>query len=930
MNTTFYPRYGRQCWWPGILLLWLGLTSTVITAQSVTDLQKEANGCYQQDLARAVRLFERARQLAMKQGQPDWAANVCVDEATAYYKHDDYRMATSICQAGLRLTPLADSTQFKLWASLGEMYHQRNRPDSLARCWQRADALLAARSTLENAARTYVAAFWGNRGTAYFEQGDYRMAERCFQKRLLLLSRHSTPDRQAIAENQFAYFFLKTAQPVRADSLFRASLNHYSSPDQTRGWLLLGLVDCRLQENQPQMVGSLLTEARRIARQAGADGTELVGYVDQAMGQYWLGKHEPRTARIFFWRSLKVGERLGRASQLGGRSLLALSQLAQRQGNTMEALRLIQRAIQKGSVHFSATDISQNPAPTDFLNGSDLFEWLCWKAHLLHLAKEKLPDALVFAEQTYKRAFALSDVLQDAYSSELTKLFVRNKLRLAYREAIAVAYDCYRQQPSAARLLTLLHWQERGNASVLHETQQELQNPYLNAPPRLLEQIQHVKIRLSAAKTNWIEKGQTGTNKTVETELVNAELAWSRVYHLLHAYRIRSSVIPDCVALLQKRLPYQTAFLQYSLTADSLLLTVVTAHHIRVLLLPVSLTELNHLIVTLRSEASQNPDPFPYSGQASAQTLFQKLIRPVWADLDSIQRIVMVRDGPLHYLPMEVLETGLRPNDYLLRYVAITYAYSMNSLVSRAVVQPHNNPSVLSMAPFAVDEITLPIIQQQGYKPLAGTEKEALAVAQTHSVAGNASKRTFLNLLPNHEVLHLATHAEASETNPDEAYIAFFPDGPAHRLYAHELELLDLRHVRLTVLSACRTGSGALYDGDGLLSLSWAFTAAGCPQVITSLWKTHDGATEILMELFYDELRQGKPTDVALQQAKLRFLTAQTADGEFSPPHFWAHLILMGDYQPVYVEPSNWFWLTLGIICGLLSLIAVNRLRHQR
>ena len=119
----------------------------------------------------------------------------------------------------------------------------------------------------------------------------------------------------------------------------------------------------------------------------------------------------------------------------------------------------------------------------------------------------------------------------------------------------------------------------------------------------------------------------------------------------------------------------------------------------------------------------------------------------------------------------------------------------------------------------------------------------------------------------------------------------------------------------------------ALSGGDGLLSLSRAFTAAGCKEVVTSLWKAHDGTTATLMQLFYKELQLGKPTDVALQQAKLRFLDAQTAEGEFSPPHFWAHMILVGDNMPVYPVPTSWPWLLLGIT-GLLAVVVFS-LRHQ-
>jgi CHAT domain-containing protein/tetratricopeptide (TPR) repeat protein len=899
-------------------------------AQSAEALQKQANDIFREKPADALRLFASAQALALRRGQADLAANIRVDEATVFYAmYNDYRRATTVCRAGLQLSPLADSTRFKLWASLGEMYHQRNRPDSLNWFWQRADSLLTARPALENDVSTYAAAFWGNRGTVYFEQGDYRLAERCFQKRLLLLTHHSTSTRQAIAENQFGYFYLKTGQPARADSFFVSSLQKYRAPDLTRGWLLLGLIDCRLQFFQAKSVPTLVREGMQIAKQLGKDGTELTGYLDESFGKYWIQKRQLQTAHTYFQRSLAAGEKLGNTSRLAWRSYTALSRLAQQQSDTPAALAFAQRAIQQASIRFRSADLSQNPAPVDFLNGPDLFESLCRKAQLLRSARE-VADHLSLADQTYERALALSDLLQGSYSSELTKLFVQEKLRPAYREAVAVAYACYRQRPGPATLATLLHRQEQGNASVLREMLQTLQKPYANAPPQLIEQLQQAKSRLSEAKTAWVERDQAGTNHPIDPELVNAELAWSRAYQQLQPYSPDSQAQPNAVAQLQNRLDRKTALLQYSLTPDSLLLTVVKANTVLVRMLPVTGAELNQLSAILRREAYRNPDPFQYAGQAPARALFDRLLGPVWTELQGINRLLIVRDGPLHYLPFEVLETGRRPDDYLLRYAAITYVYSMRSVAESRVLSPTGNPSVLSMAPFAVTKTALTTVRQWGYEPLPGSENEAAVLSGTYSTADNASKRTFLTLLPQHQLLHVATHAEASDTDPGNSFIAFFPDESSHRLYAHELDLLDLRHIRLAVLSACRTGSGHFHEGEGLLSLSRAFAAAGCPQVVTSLWNAHDGTTATLTRFFYEELRHGQPADVALQRAKLRFLAMQSAGGAFSPPHFWAHLILMGDHQPVYPNSSDWPWVWLGAGFAVLLALTAYILNRQR
>ncbi|RCR66386.1 CHAT domain-containing tetratricopeptide repeat protein [Larkinella punicea] len=896
--------------WLLLLLAPLGMLPAL--AQSAEALQREGNAIYRTEPAKALRLFGQARQLALRHKQADLAANIRVDEATVYnVMYDNYQQSTTICRAGLQLSPLADSTRFKLWASLGELYHLRNRPDSLNWFWQRANALLTARHALERETPAYVAVFWSNQGMAYLEQGDYRRAETCFQKRLLLLANQNTLTRQAIAENQFAYFYLQTNQPALADSLFRASLQHYTAPDLTRGWLLLGLIECRLHQKRTDSVLLFVREARQCVRRAGADGAELAAYLNQSLGKYREQKNQLVRAKGLFARSLVMSQRLAASYRLQWRGLMAMSRIARQQNDLPGALAFAQRAIQQASIRFQSADLSQNPAPGDFLNGPDLFESLCQKARLLRSAGE-IPNHLRLADQTFERAFALSDLLQGSYSSELTKLFVQEKLRPAYREAVAVAYARYRQQPDPATLATLLHRQEQGNASVLHELLQTLQKPYANAPPHLIEALQQAKSRLSEAKTVWVERNQAGVQQSIDPDLVNAELAWSRAYQKLQPYSRHLPTQPNELKHLQSRLDRQTAFLQYSLTPDSLLLTVVKANTVRVQLLPISGADLNRLSVLLRREAYRNPDPFQYAGQATARALFERLLGPVWTDLQGITRLMIVRDGPLHYVPFEVLETGLRPDDYLLRYAAITYAYAMNRVAEGQGSRPDGNPSVLSMAPFAVTKTALATVRQWGYEPLAGSDVEAEVLSGTHSTANNASKSTFLALLPQHQLLHLATHAEASDTDPGNSNIAFFPADSSHRLYAHELDLLDLRHIRLAVLSACRTGSGQFHEGEGLLSLSRAFASAGCPQVITSLWNANDGTTATLTRLFYEELRRGQPTDVALQQAKLRFLTMQATAGAFTPPHFWAHLILMGNHQPVYPGTSGWLWSWLG------------------
>jgi len=132
------------------------------------------------------------------------------------------------------------------------------------------------------------------------------------------------------------------------------------------------------------------------------------------------------------------------------------------------------------------------------------------------------------------------------------------------------------------------------------------------------------------------------------------------------------------------------------------------------------------------------------------------------------------------------------------------------------------------------------------------------------------------------------------------------------------------------VLSACNTGNGKLYSGEGLMSLARNFVLAGVPSVVETLWPVEDFASSKIMGSFYNYLSQGKPKNEALRQAKLDYINATSPS--YVNPRFWAAYTLIGDVSPVKIiwwkEP--WIIISILLMVLTLALLLLYRLRFLR
>jgi len=303
----------------------------------------------------------------------------------------------------------------------------------------------------------------------------------------------------------------------------------------------------------------------------------------------------------------------------------------------------------------------------------------------------------------------------------------------------------------------------------------------------------------------------------------------------------------------------------------------------------------------------------------------------------SIDEVIFIPDGALWLVPFEMMlyekaasgevNFGTENLPYLLKKHAITYAHSAKLLLNQKINNnTFTNIPFLGHAPkFEGDpDIALRSCFDDGVKlpELKHSLEEVKNINknfQGQTFIGNqATRKSFLKNVSDAEIIHLSTHACMNSVDPLDSRIFFSQDD-----FINTEEIYNLRiNAKMAMLSACQTGLGKVYNGEGMISLARAFQYAGCPSVTMSLWSVADASTSEITTLYYDYLDEGLSKSKALQKAKLDFIDNQSAAKQH--PFFWAGFVHLGDFSPIKESGGGMNYLYLGI--GILALLIIVKL----
>ena len=297
---------------------------------------------------------------------------------------------------------------------------------------------------------------------------------------------------------------------------------------------------------------------------------------------------------------------------------------------------------------------------------------------------------------------------------------------------------------------------------------------------------------------------------------------------------------------------------------------------------------------------------------AAASRLYDDLLGAALDDMDpSITRLVIVADRNLHRLPFEALRG--RDGEPVATSFEISYVPSATVWTRwRHQVAEEDLPTrVLAFADpllpgsAARDSLYRTPLRGVGITlgALPHARREAAALATTLASGSRvlsglaASEAALKNAdLSEFGILHFAAHAVVDGARPERSAVLLAPggDGEDGLLQIREIVDLDLAG-RVVLVTACRSASGTVLAGEGVVGLARAFFQAGARAVIGSPWPLKDDDAAALMRSFGKELAQGRSLTEAMAASR-RMLIDRGA-----PAMAWAGLVVLGDgnHRPV-------------------------------
>lgn len=582
-------------------------------------------------------------------------------------------------------------------------------------------------------------------------------------------------------------------------------------------------------------------------------------------------------------------------------------------GETKKAVSSYQKGLQNIVDNFTSDNFNDNPEVHKVNQKNLLLELLRNKATALNSfnTQEKYKTALLAIDA----AVATLDTLKPNFINEVDKLLLIENAYPVFETGLYSLFNLYALTKDEKYLDKIFRFMEKSKSTVLLEALLGVKaTSFANVPTHLTDKEKELrsdinyfnKILEISPENSKLKEDLFNTIQERADLIKHIENTYPQYYNL----KYNSEVIKLTEA--QKLCKKEEAVVSYFFGEKTIYAVVLDASSkncIRISVTDSLINDVNKLKTILANPGSNVKDISELSHK-----LYSKVLEPL-IENKKYKKLTIIPDGPLNYIPFEVLNTNHENKSYLIEHVVVGYTNSLTLLNQLNENVKYNN-DVLAFAPVFSNEGPL--------SQLPNNMKETSGIFMHFTgkefIKEEATLDNFKIENNKFGIIHLATHAILNDKNPELSCLAFTENNTNnYLLYTSDLYNLNL-NASLITLSACETDLGDLNKGEGLISLSRGFFYAGAKSIVSTKWKINDASTSHIMDRFYYYLSKGENKDRALQKAKLDFVKTNNQN-PLSHPYYWSAFVLSGNTDTVTSTATYWFWLIPVLFLLLLLII---------
>ncbi len=295
--------------------------------------------------------------------------------------------------------------------------------------------------------------------------------------------------------------------------------------------------------------------------------------------------------------------------------------------------------------------------------------------------------------------------------------------------------------------------------------------------------------------------------------------------------------------------------------------------------------------------------------------LYKYLIPNEILEKKNLRNLIIVPSGFLCQLPMEALVN--EKGNFLIEDYSVSYIPSIDvgMIINKRHKKPNSSGNIdifacSSFVDYDISDSSLIInvpdhiasINRLRSTPLLYAAEEAHGIqkifGEKNAVIysnGNAIEKNIKSLnFETTSIIHLASHGYIDLYNPNWSAIIFATANDTQNdglLQPEEIRELPLS-TDLVFLSACQTGMGKSFPGEGVLNLARPFIIAGSRSVIVTHWNINDRCSAGFVKSFYESLRKTHAISESLALAKRQMLRSERQ--LYRHPYYWAGFALIG------------------------------------